>query len=235
MILPHANSAGLLPDLAAQLQDSLISVTGGLTLVLVAGIITFAGWLLAILLGRAAQWVLAWTGVDASAARIAPGPSARPELAPSRLVGYALFWSIFLAGSIVALRVVGLDLAPSIAARLQDVVPRVVTSAIVLVLGIPLSLAASRILSALLPHAGARPARIRSQAVAALLIGFTVLIALEQLGLAAHLIIAIGVTGVAAAGLAIALAFGLGCRDLARDLIVEYLRASEEGAPASRP
>jgi hypothetical protein len=34
----------------------------------------------------------------------------------------------------------------------------------------------------------------------------------------------------------VALAFGLGCRDLARDLIVEYLRASDEWTrPHSRP
>jgi hypothetical protein len=70
--------------------------------------------------------------------------------------------------------------------------------------------------------------------VVALLIGFTVLIALEQLGLAAALIVSIAVTAVAATGLALALAFGMGCRDLARDLIVEYLRASDEGAATPR-
>jgi UDP-N-acetylmuramyl pentapeptide phosphotransferase/UDP-N-acetylglucosamine-1-phosphate transferase len=32
-------------------------------------------------------------------------------------------------------------------------------------------------------------------------------------------------------GLAIALAFGLGCRELARDFIVEYLRSHEDHAP----
>jgi hypothetical protein len=177
------------------------------------------------------QFILSRTGVDSSTQRLSRGEARRAEFYPSRLVGYALFWTIFLSACIVALRVVGLDLAPSIAARLQDVVPRVLTSAVVLILGIPLALAGSRILNALLAPSGLKPNRIRSQAVSALLIAFVVLVALEQLGLAAQLVIAIGITVVAAAGLAVALAFGLGCRDLARDLIIEYLRASEEGHP----
>lgn len=215
------------PDLGFQLRETLVSVTGGLVLALVAGFIAFLGWLVASLLGRAAQLVLRWTGVDASAARLSDRPP-RPELLPSRLAGYVLFWGVFLSTCIVALRVIGLDLAPSIAARLQDVVPRVVTSAIVLVLGIPLALAASRALNAVLAPSGVRPNRIRSQVVVAVLIGFTVLIALEQLGLAAQLVVAIGMAVVAAAGLAVALAFGLGCRDLARDVVVEYLRSSAD-------
>ena len=223
------------PDLAAQLHDTVVSVVGGIILVLVAGAIAFLGWLIATLLGRAAQWILTHTGVDAQAQKLAHVEPRRPELYPSRLVGYVLFWTIFLSACIVALRVIGLDLAPSIAARLQDVVPRVLTSAVVLILGIPLAMAASRILNALLAPSGLKPNRIRSQAVSALLIGFVVLVALEQLGLAAQLVIAIGITVVAAAGLALALAFGLGCRDLARDLIIEYLRASEEGTHPGRP
>lgn len=223
------------PDLALQLHDTVVSVVGGIILVLVAGAIAFLGWLVATLVGRAAQFVLAHTGLDASTQKLARGEPRRVELYPSRIVGYALFWTIFLSACIVALRVVGLDLAPSIAARLQDVVPRVLTSAVVLILGIPLALAGSRILNALLAPSGLKPNRIRSQAVSALLIGFVVLVALEQLGLAAQLVIAIGITVVAAAGLALALAFGLGCRDLARDLIIEYLRASEEGPHPGRP
>lgn len=222
------------PELAAQLQETLISVARGAALLVAAVVIATLGWFVSLLLGRFAQFVIGATGIDRSAQQSPSGRPARPEILPSKLVGYAVLWTAFLSSCIVALRVVGLDLAPSIAARLEDVVPRVVTSALVLVLGVPLALAASRVLAALLAPAGVRPSRFRSQAVVALLIGFTVLIALEQLGLAAALIVSIAVTAVAATGLALALAFGMGCRDLARDLIVEYLRASDEGAATPR-
>lgn len=229
----HSFAASVFPpELAAQLQETLVSVARGAALLIAAALIATLGWLVSVLLGRVAQFLIAATGIDRSAQRLATGRPMRPDVLPSKLVGYAVLWTAFLSSCIVALRVVGLDLAPSIAARLQDIVPRVVTSALVLVLGVPLALAASRVLGALLAPAGVRPSRFRSQAVVALLIGFTVLIALEQLGLAAALIVSIAVTAVASTGLALALAFGMGCRDLARDLIVEYLRASDDGAAA---
>lgn len=222
------------PDLGAQLQQSLLAVTSGLTLLVIAGAIVLAGWLVGALLSRAAESILGLIGIDAPAKRLAAAGDVRSDLLPSRLVGFGIFWLTILGTSVVALRVVGLDLAPSIIARLQDVVPRVVTSGLVLLLGIPLSLAGSRILNALLLQSGVRPSRIRSQGVVALLVSFTVLIALDQLGLAAHLVLSVAVVAVSAAGLAVALAFGLGCRDLARDLIVEYLRASDDGGRGER-
>src|SRR5258706_359733 len=76
--------------------------------------------------------------------------------------------------------------------------------------------------------AGLRGSRLRGQIVTVLLSGFAVLLALEQLGFAAQFVMALGVTVVAAAGLAVGLAFGLGCRELARDFIVEYLRSLDE-------
>jgi hypothetical protein len=222
------------PDLGVQLQETLLTVTGALTLLLIAGAIALVGWLLAALLSRAAQSILALAGLDGPAKRLAVEAGIRPELLPSRLVGFTVFWLTILGTSIVALRVLGLDLVPSIVVRLQDVVPRILTSGLVLLLGIPLALTASRLLTALLLQSGVRPSRIRGQGVAALLVAFTVLIALDQLGLAAHLVLAVAIAVVSAAGLALALAFGLGCRDLARDLIVEYLRASDEGRTHGR-
>jgi mechanosensitive ion channel-like protein len=222
------------PDLGVQLQDTLFAVTGALTLILIAGAIALLGWLMAALVSRAAQKILSMTGLDGPAKRLASDAGVKPELLPSRLVGFTIFWLTILGTAIVALRVLGLDLVPSIVVRLQDVVPRILTSGLVLLLGIPLALTASRLLTALLLQSGVRPSRLRAQGVAALLVAFTVLIALDQLGLAAHLVLAVAIALVSAAGLAIALAFGLGCRDLARDLIVEYLRASDEGRPTGR-
>ena len=59
----------------------------------------------------------------------------------------------------------------------------------------------------------------------------SILVALDQLGFAAQFVMALGVVAVATAGLGLALAFGLGCRELARDFLVEYLRALEDSEP----
>jgi hypothetical protein len=221
-------------DFGAQIIDTLNIVAHGLVVVVIAAAIAFSGWAVATLLSRAVRSLLPYLGVDAPVIRLAKERPVPEELLPSRLAGYGVFWCILVAATLLAFRVVGIDLVPSIASRLEDVIPRVLTSALVLVLGIPLALAASRILNAILLPTGIRPGRFRSQAVVAILVGFTVLLALEQLGLAAQLVLAVGITAVAAAGLALALAFGLGCRELARDMILEYLRGSGEGRGGER-
>jgi len=111
----------------------------------------------------------------------------------------------------------------------------VLTSALVLLLGIPIAMAAGRILGTMLASTGVRLGKLRSQILISVLVVFMVLLALEQLGLAAQLVMAVGIAAVGAVGLALALAFGLGCRDLARDLVVEYLRAADHEPPRERP
>jgi hypothetical protein len=227
-----AQTSLLPPDFGAHLMDTLNAVLHGLILIAIAAVIAFLGWALASILSRAVRLVLPYLGVDAPVTRLAKERPVPEELLPSRLAGYGVFWCVVVAATLLAFRVVGIDLAPSIASRFEDVIPRVLTSALVLVLGIPLSLAASRVLNAILLPTGVRPGRFRSQAVVAVLVGFTILLALDQLGLAAQLVLAVGVTAVASAGLALALAFGLGCRDLARDMLIEYLRG--EGSERER-
>jgi hypothetical protein len=221
-------------DFGAQLQATLTSVSEGLILFLIAAGVFLLGWLVATLLSRLVQAFFALVGVDASYARLQREGGRAPELPPSRFAGYLMFWAIILASVLVSLRVCGMDLAPSITARLQDVVPRVLTSALVLLLGIPIAMAAGRILSTMLASTGVKLGKVPSQILVSVLVAFMVLLALEQLGLAAQLVMAVGIAAVGAVGLALALAFGLGCRDLARDLVVEYLRATD-AEPRERP
>lgn len=235
-MLPNASLASFLPpEFGAQLQATLVALTGALVLFVLAALVAFAGWLVALVLSRGIRGLLILTGVDAPVVRLQSRDRARSLILPSQIAGYASFWSLFLAACVLALKVTGLDLVPAITARLQDVVPRVLTSILVLIAGIPLALASARLLNGLFPVSTNRSSRLRYQLFLSVLVGITLLLALEQLGLAAQLVVAIGIAAAAAAGLALALAFGLGCRDLARDLIVEYLRASESIGERDRP
>src|SRR6185503_20043723 len=89
-------------------------------------------------------------------------------------------------------------------------------------LGLSLSLPVAERLAEVLP---------RVVVAAVLLIGVAILIALVQLGFAAQFVMWIGIVAVGAIAFAVALAFGLGCRDLARDFLVEYLRSLEDDRP----
>jgi hypothetical protein len=112
--------------------------------------------------------------------------------------------------------------------RLVDTLPRVVTATIMLAAGLVLAWILGGVTHRLFEGAGLKGSRIRGQVVTAVLSGFAVLLALEQLGFAAQFVMALGITAVAAVGIAVGLAFGLGCRDLARDFVVEYLRSLDD-------
>src|SRR2546426_1079064 len=96
---------------------------------------------------------------------------------------------------------------------------------LVLAMGVAIAMFLGGVARRVFAGVGLKGSRVRGQAVTIVLTCFAVLLSLEQLGLAAQFIIALGLTGVAAVGLGAALAFGLGCRDLARDFVVEYLRS----------
>ena len=129
---------------------------------------------------------------------------------------------------LLALDTLGFDLAASVAERLADVVPRIVTSAVLFAVGVLLAMLFGSITRRFLEAADLRAAQPLGQVVTAVLVGFAALLALEQLGFAAQFVMAVGEVAVAAAGLGLALAFGLGCRDLARDFVVEYLRSLDD-------
>jgi len=58
--------------------------------------------------------------------------------------------------------------------------------------------------------------------------GVTIVFSLEPLGLAGRLVTDILLLGLGVAGAAAAIAFGLGCKDLARDVIIELLRNDQD-------
>src|SRR5689334_22990444 len=127
-----AFAALLPPQFGEQLQGTLVALTGALVLFVIAVAVAFVGWLVALGLSRGLRALFVVLGIDAPVARLQAKERNRTVVLPSRIAGYVSFWGAFLAACILALRVMGLDLVPSITARLEDVVPRVLTSVLVL-------------------------------------------------------------------------------------------------------
>jgi len=156
-------------------------------------------------------------------------------LEPAALGSWAVYWIMLVASWLLAFDTLGFDLSGPVTDRLRDVVPRIVVAAMLLLAGVLLAMLLGSLTTRLFSSGGMPGARLRGQIVTAVLTGCTVLIALEQLGFAAQFVIAVGVILVGAVGLALGLAFGLGCRDLARDFVVEYLRSLEEERRSGSP
>jgi hypothetical protein len=202
---------------------------GGLDL-LVALVVLLVGWLIATLLSRLVGTVLRLLRVD-QGVRGVFGERATGGHEPARVGAWATYWILMLGAVLLAFEILGFHLAGSVAERLAEVVPRIVTSAVLFAVGSLVALLVGVVVRRFLESAEVRVAKLQGQIVMAVLTGFAALVALEQLGFAAQFVMAVGIVAVAVVGIGVALAFGLGCRELARDFVVEYLRSLEHETP----
>jgi hypothetical protein len=194
---------------------------------LMASAVMVIGWLVAILLARLLRRLLQSMHFDETVPRLLgrAGPS-RPR--PSDVAAWAVRWLLFGLAALVALELLGVHLAASVGAQLAEIVPRVITSAVLFAVGSLVAMLLGATVHRFLESANVRAARVQGQVVTFVLTGFAGLLALGQLGFAAQFVMALGIVAAGSAGLALALAFGLGCRELARDFLVEYLRALDD-------
>lgn len=199
---------------------------------IVAGAIALVVMLLGLVIARGAAWLAGalcrGARLDAGLRRLSPG--AGPRIPPSALISWAVRWSVLLAFALLAADLLGFGLSVAVADRIAEILPRVTVAGIVLMAGLLLSLALGWTARRLF-ETGGFSGVIAGRVVTSVLGTFAVLLSLEQLGLAAQVLTALTVTVVAAVGLAFALAFGLGCRELARDFLVELLRSLHDDAP----
>jgi hypothetical protein len=198
--------------------------------VLVAIVVLLAGWAVAALVSRLVRVALRATRFEDGIRRVL-GPRSTARYEPAGVAAWLVYWLVIAAAAMLAFEVLGYSLATSVAVRLGEVVPRILTSAVLFAVGSLIALLIGSVVRRFLDSADIRAARFQGQVVSAVLTGFAVLLALEQLGFAAQFVMAVGIAAVAATGLGLALAFGLGCRDLARDFLVEYLRSLEDEGP----
>ncbi len=212
-----------LSDLGAGAQQG--AVDAAIALVAVLG-----GWLVAALLSRLVRAVLRRLRFDEGVERLLGGRAVARH-GPSALAAWAVYWIVLAAAALLALETLGYHLGLSVAERLGDVLPRIVTATVLLVIGTLFALLVGAIVQRFLDSGEMRGARLVGQVLSALLTGFAALLALDQLGFAAQFVMGLGIVAAATAGLGLALAFGLGCRELARDFVIEYLRSLDEDRP----
>ena len=195
---------------------------------LLALLVVLVGWLLARLFEVITLYLLRALRFNQGVRGLLGAAGTPLAHEPAALASWAVRWSLVVVAVLLAFDVLGLNLTAGVSDRLVDALPRVVTATLLLAVGLVMAWLLGGATRRLFEGAGLRGSRLRGQIVTVLLSGFAVLLALEQLGFAAQFVMALGVTVVAAAGLAVGLAFGLGCRDLARDFVVEYLRSLDE-------
>ncbi len=185
-------------------------------------ILLFAGWIIAAvvrsLLGRALRAIRfdRWCeqmGIVQVLRR------AEIRRAPSYLLAQAFFWLLFLFFLVVGLEQLEIALVSRMLAAVFGYLPRVVAALLILVGGFLLAnfLARAALLAAVNAHLAS--ARLLAGGVRLLIVSIALAMALEQLALAAHIVVAAFSIFFGGVTLALAIAFGLAGRDLARDVL----------------
>lgn len=133
----------------------------------------------------------------------------------SELVGVIIYWIVMLSVLAAALNALNLTVAGDLLSRLVAYIPNIVVAIFVLVLGTFLASFVAGVVRTTVSNAGVGNAKLLSKITQTVLVVFAVIIAIEQLNIAtAFIAFAVNIL-LASVGLGAALAFGLGCKEIA--------------------
>lgn len=141
----------------------------------------------------------------------------------SDLVGVICYWLGVLVTFMVAVNSVGLTIAADLLNQVLLYIPNVVAALFILILGMFVSTLLKTIVQTAANNAGLSQGKLLAQIVETIVIIFTVIVGLEQLQIGIRITeLTVGII-LGSLGLGLALAFGLGCRDLAGKFVAELV------------
>lgn len=141
----------------------------------------------------------------------------------SELLGVIIYWIVMLSVLAAALNALNLTVASDLLSRLVAYIPNIIVAIFVLVLGSFLATFVAGIVRTAASNAGIGAAKLLAKVTQAVLIIFAIIIAVEQLNIAtAFIAFAVNII-LASIGLALALSFGLGCKDIAAKAMQDML------------
>lgn len=215
--------------------DTVLENTTGLWARLPEGLqallMIFGGWMLALAVKHLCSSLLslarfdrAWetTGVKEFLRK------GKVSYTPSRLAGLLIFWAVLGTAVAKASQKLNLDITRTLQAHLAETLPMLFATSLYAVLGLVLVIFLANVVGTLLNNAGFAHGDLVARVIKWAGVLVICSLALEQLNfgrtlLSPLLLIAFGATAFGAA-----LAFGLGCKDLARESVVRLLAKLRE-------
>lgn len=194
--------------------------------VLLVVIILIIGWLISKLIRTLVTRVLKALKLDDLSERIdldnllAKGGI---QYSLSELIGMICYWLAILITFVVAINAIGLTVAADLLNKVVLYIPNVIAAIFILILGMFIASLLKNIVNTGAINAGISQANPLSRIVEIIVIIFAIAIALQQLNIRATVIeLAISIV-LASIGLAVAIAFGLGCKDIAARHMSDWL------------
>jgi hypothetical protein len=141
----------------------------------------------------------------------------------SELIGVVCYWLSILVSFMVAINAVGLYVAADLLNKVVLYVPNVIAAIFILILGMFVATILRNIVLTAANNAGLSQTKILSKVVETIVIAFSIFVALEQLHIGIRITELTLSIILGAVGLGCALAFGLGCRDIAGKFVSELI------------
>src|SRR5918911_3589004 len=211
-------------DFTERLSASFSQVFGELLPALLGAlVILFAGYLLARLLEKGVERVLRRIRLNQLLARggvLAAVERTGSRANPTRVVANLVFWLVMFAVLLLAANALGLQSLANVFSELVGYIPSVIAAIVIILIGIVLGgfVGGLILASAGALHGGAALARVGRFGVILL----AVFMALQELGIATDIVTTAFAILFGAIALAMALAFGLGNRELAAEVTREW-------------
>ena len=198
---------------------------------MVAAAIIFAGgFVFALIVRRVIHRVLVWLRFDQLSLRTGASELLRMAEMPKAeiLIAKTAFWIVWIGFIVSAIDTLQFAPFQGLVQEFFRFVPRFLVALMVLMLGFLIGnfLWRATLLAAV--NAGLPGARLMSAALRVMVIAIGVVMALEQLGLATNVVLTAFAITFGALMLGTAIAFGLGGRDAARDLIERQMRSGSK-------
>ena len=194
-------------------------------------VILVVGWLVAKLLETVIVRVLKAVRLDMASDKagisnvLAQGDI---KVTLSELIGGIVYWIIILVVLATALSALNLGIAADLITRLVEYVPNILAAIFILVVGAILANFVATVVRTTASNAGIGKAKLLAQITQVVIIVVSIVIAIEQLKIATTLIILSINIILMSLGLGIAIAFGLGCKDIAGKLVQDIVNKGKK-------
>lgn len=216
----------LMVIVADPVKAMFIKIWGYIPTILGSILILVVGWFLAKLIETIISRILKIVKLDQAseksgiATMLAQGDI---KATLSEIIGGLIYWVVILIVIATAMNAMNLTIAADILSRLVGYVPNILGAIFIVVLGTFLATFVSSIVRTTASNAGIENSKTLAEVTKIVLVVFAIIMAVEQLGIGVAIInLAVSII-LASAGLAIAIAFGLGCKDIAGKAIADML------------
>lgn len=217
-------------DLTQELEDVVGNIIAFLPNLLGALLILLVGGIIASVLAKLTQQVLRRVRFDRAIHSSPAGSTvSRVVESPSHFTGRIVFWLVMIGAISLAVAALNLPILNDLLAGIYSYVPNILAAVLIFLAASAISAGAAAFISRVMGRTAL--AKVVAAAVPAVTMSIAIFMILNQLGIAKDIVNILFTAIVGSLALGLALAFGLGGRDVARGLLeqaVDTARARKD-------